>query len=235
MNANECFRWRITAVNDAAIPPDVLRLPLRNPEGFTFLGVTSNSVVMTGSNGSQLLAMDELEAGKDQWTATSPGISGVSRDGRWLGIYRPYSGTFFVYRLPGLEQVARLRHPAGISDFQFSPLGNEVAIGSSWGLEFWSTSTWERTRALTNAARHVIYASDARTLWLTRDLRSAGLFDARTLEPRLVLPTGMIPLALSADGRQLAVRMDGQRLQVWDLAEIRRQLRELGLDWAETP
>ena len=41
----------------------------------------------------------------------------------------------------------------------------------------------------------------------------------------------MLPLALSPDGRHLAVSLDAQRLQVWDLAEVRRQLDELGLDW----
>jgi hypothetical protein len=43
----------------------------------------------------------------------------------------------------------------------------------------------------------------------------------------------MLPLAISPDGRQLAVSIDGQRLQVWDLAALREQFRALGLDWGE--
>jgi hypothetical protein len=43
----------------------------------------------------------------------------------------------------------------------------------------------------------------------------------------------MLPLALSADGQRVAVSVDAQRLQLWDLAEVRAQFRQLGLDWAE--
>jgi len=230
-----CFRWRITPATNVTSPPGLARLPLRRPDSFTFLALASNSVVLTSSNGSQVLAASELEVGKDEWVRTAPGISGASRDGRWLGIYLPYSGSLYVYRLPAVERVAKLVHPTSISDFEFSPLGDEVAIGSSWGLEFWSTSTWERTRVFTNSTGQVIYAPDGRTVWLARDLRHAGLFDTQTFEPRLLLPTGMIPLALSPDGRHLAVRVDAQRLQVWDLGEIRRQLGALGMDWTDIP
>src|SRR5262249_27472632 len=141
--------------------------------------------------------------------------------------------TLFIYRLPGLERVAKLTHPANISHFEFSPLGDEVAIWSSrGGVEFWSTTTWERTRALTNFTG-LLYAADARSFWLMKDSRTAARYDARTLEPLLLLPSGMLPLALSPDGRHLAMSVNAQRLQVWDLVEVRHQLRELGLGWAE--
>jgi hypothetical protein len=106
-----------------------------------------------------------------------------------------------------------------------------VAITSDrTGVEFWSTTSWERTRMLTNFDR-LLYTPDARALWLAKDPRNAGLYDARTLEPLLLLPTGMLPLALSADGQRVAVSVDAQRLQVWDLAALREQFRQLGLDW----
>ena len=79
----------------------------------------------------------------------------------------------------------------------------------------------------------MLYAPDARSFWLRKDWRTAGLYDARTLEPLLLLPSGMVPLALSADGGHIAVSVNAQRLQVWNLVEVRRQLRELGMDWAE--
>ena len=186
--------------------------------------------MVTGAKGSQLLAPEEVEAGKDQWSQTYPGLNGASPDGRWLGIYRPFTAALYVHRMPGLERVANLAHPAAIGDFKFSPAADEVAICSSRMVEFWSTATWERTRTLTNFMR-MLYAPDARSWWLAKDYSTAGLYDARTLEPRLLLPTGMHPLALSPDGRHLAVSVDLQRLQVWDLAEVREQLRELGLDW----
>jgi WD40 repeat protein len=228
------FRWRLTPATNHAAPPGLTRLPLRAPQGFTFLGLVSNSVVMTSSKGSQILAPDEIESGSGRWVPTIPGVSRVSPDGRWLGVYRPFSASLYVYRLPGLDQIARLTHPTSFGDFQFSPSGDEVAITSLRDgtlAAFWNTTTWECTRALTNFSR-VLYMPDARTLWLGKDLRSAGLYDARTLQPLLLLPNGMLPLAISPDGQRVAVSVDAQRLQVWDLREVRLRLRELGLAWA---
>ena len=188
---------------------------------------------MTGGKGSQILTSAADESGSDQWMPTKTGINGVSPDGRWLGIYRSFGTSLYVYRLPGMEQAAKLPHPASIGDFQFSPRGDELAICSqrtSGLIEFWSTATWERTRKLPGFGR-LLYTPDARALWLTKDARTAGLYDARTMEPLLLLPAGMLPLALSPDARRLAVSVDAQRLQVWDLHELRSQLRALGLDW----
>jgi WD40 repeat protein len=229
------FRWGLTPATNPSAPPALARLPLRAPRVITSLGLVSNSVVLTGANGSQILAPDQVETGSERWAPTIPGISRVSPDGRWLGVYRPFGSTLHVYRLPGLEQAARLTHPVRFGDFQFSPSGDEVAITSQSAgtlAAFWNTATWERTRALTNFSR-VLYPPDARALWLAKDQRAAGLYDARTLEPLLLLPTGMLPLALSADGQRVAVSVDAQRLQLWDLAEVRAQFRQLGLDWAE--
>jgi WD40 repeat protein len=228
--AKDGFRWRITPATNTAEPPILERLPFRKPERFSSLSLRSNSVVVTAASGSQLLGPDAIETAPDGWMRTSQGINGTSPDGRWLGIYRPYSMSLYVYRLPGLERVAKLPHPANIGDFQFSPLGDEVAVTSRLGVEFWSTQTWERTHTLPNFS-HILYAPDARTAWLTKDLRTAGLYDARDWKPLLMLPTGMLPLALSPDGRHLAVSLDMRRLQVWDLTALRSELAKLGLDW----
>lgn len=232
--APNAFRWRITPASNAASEPPVLkRLRVRRPKGFTSLAVSSNCVVVTTTDGTHVLTPEELDTGGARWTKTSDGINGISPDGRWLGIYRSYGTELQVHQLPGMERVARLKHPVSIGEFQFSPLGDEVAIGSlrtQIRVDFWSTTTWEHTRTLTNFGG-VLYTPDARAMWLTRDQRTAGLYDARTLEPLLLLPKGMLPLAVSPDGRRVAVSVDAQRLQVWDLEELRRRLHELGLDW----
>ncbi len=77
----------------------------------------------------------------------------------------------------------------------------------------------------------LLYSPDGQTMWLSTHGRTAGLHDARTAEPLLPLPPNTLPLALSPDGRHLAVSVDMRRVQVWDLAEVRRRLRELGLEW----
>jgi WD40 repeat protein len=136
-----------------------------------------------------------------------------------------------------MEPVAMLTNQAPIAGFSFSPLGDEIGVGSRGYVEFWSTSSWERTRAATNFLGlmdvGMLYQPDGRTAWFSKDYRTAGLYDVRTLELIFSLPTGMLPMALSPDGRQLAVSVDAQRLQIWDLAIVRKHFRELGLDWAE--
>jgi WD40 repeat protein len=230
---SSCLRWRITAATNAAAPPGLERLPIQKPEGFTFLCLSSNRVVLTGSKGPQLLAPEDVEAGIDRWGRTIPGISHASSDGRWLGICPTYSGSLYIYSLPGLERVAKLIHPANISGFQFYPKVQEVAIYSSRaGVEFWSTVTWERTHSLTYF-RNIIVTPDQRGWWLTKDFRSAGLHDPHTLQALLPLPADIWPLAVSPDGRHLAVSVDSRRLQLWDIAEVRKGFRELGVDWQD--
>jgi WD40 repeat protein len=227
------FRWRLTPAINAAAPPVLTPLPLRTPKGLTSLSLFSNSLVMTTSEGSQILAPGESEPQGGHWIPTSPGINGISPDGNWLGIRRQNESSLHVYRLPELKEVARLTHPISFGDFRFSPRGDEVAIGSHRPqnlVTFWNTKTWEQKRALTNFSR-LLYTSDARTLWLAEAWRKGGLYDADTLEPRLLLPLDMFPLAVSPDGQRVAVSVDAQRLQLWDLAALRKHLRELGLDW----
>jgi WD40 repeat protein/predicted Ser/Thr protein kinase len=226
----EGLRWHLRAANQPDDPPVVSRLPLHQPPGFTALAVHSNSFMVMTTNGSQVLRRKELETGSDRWKPTVLGVNCISPDGRWLAVCQAFSRSVLVYRLPDMESVARLRHPVNVGSFEFSPRGNELAVCSSRFVELWNTETWQPTHTLTNFSR-LLYTPDERTVWLEREARIAGLYDIVTLEPLLLLPPGMLPLALSPDTRQLAVKVDGHRLQLWDLDEVRNQLRALGLDW----
>ena len=55
--------------------------------------------------------------------------------------------------------------------------------------------------------------------------------DRRTLEPLLPLPNNVLPLALSPDGRQLAVSVESRHVQIWDIPALREELTSLGLNW----
>jgi len=227
--ASQCLRWRVHAGTNGAAPT-LERLAMSKPTGFVSLCLVSNGVVFTSTNGSKLTGFDQLATGESTWKKTADGLNGASPDGRWLAMYRSFSPHLYIYRLPGFERVAKLTNEARISQFEFSPRGDEVAVSSRGGVEFWSTTTWQRTRHLTNFTG-ILHSPDARTVWLYTKFRAAGLHDARTAEPLLPLPTGTVPLALSPDGRHLAVSVDARRVQVWDLAEVRSQLRAIGLDW----
>lgn len=224
------FRWRVSGGTKASAPPILERLPLPNATGVTTLCPVSNAVIMTSSQGSCLVSLDRSTVAETSWAATSNGVNAVSPDGRWLGIFAPYTSILHVYRLPGLETVAHLTNENNVLKFKFSPRGDEVAVVARGQVEFWSTATWQRTRVLTNFMG-LLYASAQQGWWLTSDYRSAGLYSSRTQEPLLPLPTGMLPLAVSPDGRYLATSVDGRKLQVWDLAEVRGNFRQLGIDW----
>jgi WD40 repeat protein len=212
--------------------PVLERLAMSKPAGFVSLCLVSNGVVLTSTNGSKLTGFDGRAPDKDVWKTTAGGLNSVSRDEQWLGMYRSFSPQLYVYRLPGFERVAKITNEARISLFEFSPESDEIAIASRGGVEFWSTRSWQRTRHLTNFTG-VLYSPDTRTLWLYTKFRAAGLHDARTAEPLLPLPAGTLPLALTSDGRYLAVSVDQRHMQVWDLAEVRKQLRHIGLDWRD--
>jgi len=231
--AGKWMQWRVTPGirSGSAIPaPELQPVALANPDGFNSVSLASNLMVWTCSRGTRIGAPDRPER-ETVWTPTANGLSGTSPDARWLGVYRLNGNILSIYRLMTLEPVATLTNWGSINNVQFSPKGDEVAVSSRDRIEFWSTSTWRRTREI-RGFMNILYAPDARTMWLMEDYRSAGLYDAETLELLLPLPTGMLPLALDPDGRQLVVSVDLRRLQVWDIRELRRQLRSLGLDWA---
>ena len=232
------LRWRVTPGTNSEAPPQLKRLEFPKSTGFVSLCLISNAVALNSAQGTRLLfptrpvgesSTVAYEPTAD-WAKSYSGIIGASPDGRWIGIFRAFSPSLYVHRLPELERVAKLTLPSSIATFRFSPRGHELAIGSRTHLELWNTATWQRTRTLTNFTR-ILYAADADTWWLTTDSLTGGLYDAHTLQPLLLLPTGTLPLALSREGRYLAVSVDARRLQVWDLAQVRTQLHELGLDW----
>jgi WD40 repeat protein len=229
-SANRASHWRLAPAPNSKSPPLLQPVPLPVPNGFTSLALVSNVVVITGDTGSGVADVQNVGTAELRLFHTSPGINGISPDGRWLGIYRPFDYSLYVYALPGMAQVAILTNQTSIGDFAFSPAGNEIAVSSRRGVEFWSTNTWTRTRVLTNFTS-ILFSPTSSTCWLTSDFRTAGLYRAATLEPLLPLPLGTLPLGLSPDGRHLVVSVDMRLLQLWDLEDIRDQLRDLGLDW----
>jgi WD40 repeat protein len=227
-----CFRWRVSPGTNGATAPRLERVEMATPAGFVSLCLASNGVVLTGARGSKLAGFDQLATDQGAWASTIDGLNGASPDGQWLGVFRSFTPQVNVYRLPGMERVAKLTSEAAVSRFEFCPQRHEIAVASRRGVEFWSTATWERTRQIPNA-NAILYSPEGRTFWLASDLRDAGLHDARTTESLLPLPHGARPLSVGLDGRQLAVSVNARRLQLWDLTEVQQYLRVLGLDWTD--
>jgi WD40 repeat protein len=222
--------WRLAPAVEPIAPPHAEPLPVKQVPMLTFATVLSNSLILTGARGSALLPQNKLAEGTEEWARTSRGVCGVSPDGRWVGIFQPFTPWLHVYTLPEFQEIAVLTNRANIQSFEFSPLNNELAVASPRRVEFWNTATWSRTRELTNFMA-TLFEPHGERCWLTKDYRNAGLYDAHTFELLLPLPQGTLPLALN--GRLLAASIDARRVQVWDVTELRRQFRALGIDWVE--
>lgn len=223
------FRFRLVPGTDGN-PLHLEQLAAVSPPGFVSLSLLTNGVVITGARGSRLASIGRLAEDSGPWEHSIDGLNEASPGQRWLGMFRSYTAELFIHRLPGLELVTTLTNNSSISRFEFSPLEDAVAISSrNSGTTLWSTRNWRPMRQWTNFT-DLRYSPDGRTLWLST-ARTATLHDARTFEPLLSFPDGALPLAFSADGRYLAMSVGSRRIQVWDLAEARNQLRAIGLDW----
>jgi hypothetical protein len=58
--------------------------------------------------------------------------------------------------------------------------------------------------------------------------RRCGLYHLDSLKPLVLLPGDTTPLAVSPDGRHLAVSVEARQLQVLDLVRLREELEALG-------
>jgi len=133
-----------------------------------------------------------------------------------------------------MQEVARVQTSNLVGFVTFSPTGDEMVVLNRGGAEWYDTTTWRRTHRQAGtpvSGSYAFYTPDGSGLWMVTHFRNAALLNHRTLEPVLPLPNDVLPLALSPDGRQLAVSIEGRRVQLWDLQAFRAELAKLQLDW----
>jgi len=169
-------------------------------------------------------------------TGTSP--IQVSPDGRWLSIPKRNPPCANIYRVEPWDGMRFVVMDADIVAQAFTSRSDELAVCTLNSVTFLDTNRWEIQRRFPVSLDpnvRIIFMPGDDSFWLVRDGRTAALHDTRTFETLLPLPVGTVPLAVSPDGYHLAVRVEGERLQLWDLRDLRKQLGELGLDWKSTP
>jgi WD40 repeat protein len=164
----------------------------------------------------------------------------VSTDGRWVATAshgKPHGIKAKVWDASTGECKKDLPTEDG-RVLGFSP-GGKWLMTLSLDCRLWAVGTWEEGPPL-GKGYWFAFSPDDRVLAV---MKEPGVL--RLLEPatgrefvRLDAPvqTRLSPIGFSPDGSQLfALGLESQALHVWDLRLIRRQLKELGLDWDLPP
>jgi len=125
----------------------------------------------------------------------------------------------------------------------FSPDGRWLVTATGQEYRFWRVGIWEADKAI---PRHpdagtvpgvMAFTPDGRLLAVAWTRRVIQLVDTATCESLATLEPpdpgaeGIYSMCFNGEGSTLVAAIENHRLQVWDLREIRRQLRAMGLDW----
>ena len=227
-------RWRITAGPDPAATPRLTALPIYKPGRISSAGFAAGSLVLGTLEGAIIVPGADLATGPGERFDFGYANGKISPNGSW-GAFRKDNPPFeMVYRLKPWDGLKFIEADAEVFAEAFTPGSDELAVATETSVTFLDTHRWERQRrfpVLLGRHTELIFAADGEAFWLVHDAGSAALHDTRTFETLLPLPVGTIPLAVSPDGVHLAVSVDAWRVQLWNMVEVRKQLRELGLDW----
>jgi hypothetical protein len=128
----------------------------------------------------------------------------------------------------------------------FSPDGRWLVTSDTNAYRFWAVGTWkERAWSIPCAGDNVYgagpmaFSPDGRLLAVTWSIRQARLVDTRTGRPLATLSAGddltINSFAFSPDSTRLAVGLQDNTIQLWDLRALREQLGKIGLDWDQPP
>jgi len=232
-SAKTLERWRIRSDLDGRpSAPALTPLPVIQTSRVYSGQFISNSLVLGTQDGACIVPAADVASGAVKRFGTHPRSGPVSPNGLWMTAR--FNRYIHVYQV-GPGRVADWIVDGETLANEFTPRSDELAVVTTTGVTFVDTNRWKPKRTLSAALdqnTQLSFTPDGRAFWLAHDARNAALYDTQTFQMLLPLPSGMTPLAVSPDGRYLAVSVDQRRLQVWDLAEVRKQLRELGLDWA---
>ena len=245
------YRWPVQP--DEAGRPGSLRIgppqPVGVPAGIqparASLSRDGRTLAVADRAHGQVLVLD-LESKKVLLRGVHPGANWVtlSADGGWAASSTWGGGddNVRVWNLKKSQAEANLEG----ADHQavFSPDSQWLITGAAEGYRFWQVDSWKAGLLL----RPDPEGTFMNTLAFSPDGKMAAHLPARGIV-RLVDPVNgrelatlqppnkeiIASLTFSADGSQLAAACQTHVVQVWDLRLIRRQLKEMNLDWNLSP
>lgn len=164
----------------------------------------------------------------------------LSPDGRWAAVSPDYNQGTSVYDLTG-QTPRRNLHPTVLSRAAFSRDGRWFADGCFDAVSVLESATWQPVRRLARDSASDLpglaaFSPDGVMLAFTPHLRRIQLADLTTGAELATLTAPdlrmLTELFFSGDGRYLGALTADHVVQLWNLAELRARLVELGLDWA---
>jgi hypothetical protein len=130
--------------------------------------------------------------------------------------------------------------PVGASAVTFSADGRWLTTNADGVHRFWNTGTWDEGPRFGSSGKYVAFYPIGAVAAVDDGWETIRLLDlnaGRELT-RLTAPVGglVVPLCFTPDGAKLVVQgVETLSLFVIDIAAVRRDLAEMGLDWSNEP
>lgn len=163
----------------------------------------------------------------------------VTPDGRW-GFVGNWKGAQHQAVLIDLSSGEEHSFPGEHVVGRFDPAGERLAVSTSENVEIWDLRKRGPLHRLRRepgqgTAGPLAFSPDGRLLAMAHSSYDVQLVEAGSAEPIVRFPnpraTFIGDLDFSPDGRYLLVVSPSRYQYVWDLQELRRELRGMRLDW----
>jgi WD40 repeat protein/serine/threonine protein kinase len=226
-------------------PPQCLNLPVSS-ELYRSRLTPDGRVLAVADRGGQKAIVMRFEQPDD--LVVLGGIreisdAAISPDGQWLvtSTWPTTRVSVWDSRTKDLVKDLPVKSPTHVA---FLPAGKYFATVNKEGCTYWEVGTWQPVRHIPiqqpGADTAVAaFSGDGSMLALGRKDGTVQLHNAATgvqlatLEPPEAHVLGR--MCFSPDGSRLCAACGTRVVQVWDLALIRRQLTDIGLDWDLPP
>ncbi len=175
------------------------------------------------------------------WLGPHPGLRNIalSPDGCWAATSTWQGHDVIVWEVATGRPVHRVKGEHGFAQFSADGrwLATATAVGGRYPCTLWRAGTWEKARALADDLKSVrlAFTPDGKAVALSKALGVVTLVDVTTGRDLAALEapevTDFAWFAFSPDGGRLATANMNHTAHLWDLRAVRRQLKEIGLDW----
>jgi WD40 repeat protein/tRNA A-37 threonylcarbamoyl transferase component Bud32 len=189
------------------------------------------------NQGTQILHRDPNQS--DHWFEVSTPEQNdvrsiaVSPDGRWVVAGSHVKGSVSVYSATSGELHRELRREGGST--QFSPDGRWLAVAKFRGVvELFRVEDWESQGE--RPGSRGIFSSDGKLMAIGTKNGEIELLATDSFQRVALIEvpdrSAVFPVAFGTDGRALIAVPEGTRRSLYiDLAGLRSELKEMGLDW----